>query len=191
MEVQVVVIPPLGIKGYIRKEQHAMATETILTASTAQRKLRRLALEIAEDNSEAPEIIFVGIREHGLIIARTVARYLGEVYTGVIHVMPLQMDKRNPITARLEEGPALKNQVVVLVDDVANSGRTLLHALQPLISGHPFQIKTLALVERTHKSFPVQIDYVGLSVSTTLNQHITVEVEGMEVLGASMEVVMA
>lgn len=165
-----------------------MAKQIILSAHIAQQKLRRIALEIAEDNTDAPELILVGIREQGLAIAKMVARFLGEVFPGVIHVVALQMDKRNPITARLEEGPTLKNQVVVLIDDVANSGRTLLHALQPLISGHPFKIKTLALVERTHKSFPVQIDYVGLSVSTTLNQHIQVEVEGQEVTGAWMEV---
>jgi len=74
-----------------------------------------------------------------------------------------------------------------LIDDVANSGRTMLYALKPLLEKLPKKIQTLALVERTHKSFPVDVDYVGLSVSSTTDEHIVVEVEAGEVLGAWMD----
>jgi len=74
-----------------------------------------------------------------------------------------------------------------LVDDVANSGKTMLYSIRPLLLQFPAQIQTLALVERTHKSFPVVVDYVGLSISTTLDEHIYVEVEGTDVEGAWME----
>jgi pyrimidine operon attenuation protein/uracil phosphoribosyltransferase len=78
-------------------------------------------------------------------------------------------------------------KVVILVDDVANSGKTLLYALKPFLSFHPRKIQTLVLVERTHKMFPVNSDYVGLSVATTLQENIIVEVSNGEVTGAWME----
>ncbi len=73
---------------------------------------------------------------------------------------------------------------VVVIDDVTNSGRTLLYALKPLLEFHPKSIQTLVMVERMHKLFPVNPDYVGLSVATTLQEHIQVEVEGDVVTGA-------
>ena len=78
------------------------------------------------------------------------------------------------------------DKAIILIDDVANSGRTMLYALKPLLQQLPQKIQTLALVERTHKSFPVDVDYVGLSVSTTADEHIVVEVENGEVMGAWM-----
>jgi pyrimidine operon attenuation protein / uracil phosphoribosyltransferase len=78
-------------------------------------------------------------------------------------------------------------KVVILVDDVANSGKTLTYALKPFLEFHPKKIQTLVLVERSHKVFPVQPDYVGLSVGTTLQEHIYVEVDGDEVKGAWLE----
>ena len=73
-----------------------------------------------------------------------------------------------------------------MIDDVANSGKTMLYALKPLLDQYPKKIQTLALVERTHKTFPVQVDYIGMSVSTTLDEHIYVEVEKDEITGAYM-----
>jgi pyrimidine operon attenuation protein/uracil phosphoribosyltransferase len=67
---------------------------------------------------------------------------------------------------------------------VANSGKTLTYALKPFLDFHPKKIETLVLVERSHKTFPVQPDYVGLSVATTIEEHIYVEVEGEEITGA-------
>jgi pyrimidine operon attenuation protein/uracil phosphoribosyltransferase len=78
-------------------------------------------------------------------------------------------------------------KVVILIDDVANSGSTMLYALKPLLLSYPKKIQTLALVERTHKSFPIDVDYVGLSISTNLDEHINVEVESGEVGGAWIE----
>ncbi len=76
------------------------------------------------------------------------------------------------------------NQSVILIDDVANSGKTLLYALKPFLNFQPRKIQTLVLVERTHKTFPVQPDYVGLSVATTLEEHIFVELQDDEITGA-------
>jgi pyrimidine operon attenuation protein/uracil phosphoribosyltransferase len=75
-------------------------------------------------------------------------------------------------------------KTVLLIDDVANSGRTMMYALKPLLQFLPKQIQTLALVERTYKQFPVAVDYVGLSVSTTQQETIVVEVKDGDVEGA-------
>ena len=70
---------------------------------------------------------------------------------------------------------------------VCNSGKTLLYALKPFIASQPKKIQTLVLVERTHTSFPVRPDYVGLSIATTIQEHIFVEVKGEEVIGAYLK----
>jgi len=94
------------------------------------------------------------------------------------------MDKTHPTTVALSESINFNDLHIVIADDVTNSGRTLLYALKPLLDFHPKSIQTLVLVERMHKLFPVKPDYVGLSVATTLQEHIQVEVLDGEVVGA-------
>ena len=159
----------------------------ILNAAVAEKKLRRMALEIAERNYEEQELFLLGIKENGIVIARLIGSYLQQNFKGTITVLEVSMDKKMPVHISLRPNTDLNRRSVVLIDDVANSGRTMLYALKPLLEQHPKKIQTLALVERTHKNFPVDVDYVGLSVSTTLDEHIYVEVDGEKVLGAWME----
>ena len=142
-----------------------------------------MALEIAERNEGSSEIIIIGIKENGIFIARKIAEYLQPVYPGSIKTIALSLNKKNPDEVILSEEVALNNKLILLVDDVANSGKTMLYALKPLLQQHPSQIQTLALVERTHKLFPVALNYVGLSVSTTEAENIVVTVEDGEVAG--------
>ncbi len=158
----------------------------ILDKHTADKKLRRMALEVAERNYETKELILIGIRENGIFIAKKIEEYLPEVYTGFIRVLSLEIDKKNPAEIKLSEAVDFNNKTILLVDDVANSGRTMLYALKPLLLQYPRQIQTLALVERTHKQFPVAVNYVGLSVSTTLQENIVVDVVDGEVQGARL-----
>jgi pyrimidine operon attenuation protein / uracil phosphoribosyltransferase len=159
----------------------------ILTATVAEKKLRRMALEIAERNYDAPQLILIGIKENGIVIAKKISGYLPEHFKGEVVVLELSLDKKKPAAITLSTAMDFNNKAIILIDDVANSGSTMLYALKPLLEQHPAKIQTLALVERTHKTFPVAVDYVGLSVSTSLNEHIYVEVEKGEVLGATME----
>lgn len=94
-------------------------------------------------------------------------------------LIDLSLDKKMPKEIRMQPEIELNNKVVILVDDVSNSGKTLTYALKPFLQSHPKKIQTLVLVERRHTAFPVQPDYVGLSVATTLQDHIYVEVEEM------------
>ncbi|MEO7306288.1 MAG: phosphoribosyltransferase family protein [Ferruginibacter sp.] len=158
----------------------------ILTAETANKKLRRMALQVVEQNHTEKELILIGIKTHGTVIAEKMRQFLKEVFTGQVIVLELSMDKKNPLTIELSGGMNFNDKTILLIDDVANSGRTMLYALKPLLEQFPKKIQTMALVERTHKTFPVDVDYVGLSVSTTADEHISVEVEKGEVMGAWM-----
>ena len=159
----------------------------ILSKETAEKKLHRMALEVAERNYGAQQLVLLGIKDHGLIIAHKISNYLKEVFKGEVIVAALSMDKIHLSFITIEADIDFNDKIILVVDDVANSGKAMMYALKPLLETHPKKIQTLALVERTHKSFPIVVDYVGLSISTTLDEHIFVEVEGEEVLGAWME----
>lgn len=157
----------------------------ILTRDVAAQKLQRMALELAEYLSDDKEpVVLIGIRNSGTVIAEKTAALLRTHISNPVTVISVMMDKHHPTKVELSEPIDLNGKHVVIADDVTNSGRTLLYALKPLLDFHPKTIQTLVMVERMHKLFPVKPDYVGLSVATTLQDHIQVEVEGGEVLGA-------
>ena len=156
----------------------------IMTAEVANKKLRRMALQVVEQNYNETQLILIGIKSSGSVIAEKIGQYLKEVFSGEVVILELNMDKKNPLNISLDSDLDLNDKTIVLIDDVANSGRTMLYALKPLLTQLPKKVQTLALVERTHKSFPVYVDYVGFSISTTLDEHILVEVGDGEVTGA-------
>lgn len=158
----------------------------ILNATAADKKLRRMALEIAERNADTKQIIIIGIRENGIFIAKKIEAYLQPFYAGSLKTVALSINKKNPDEVVLSEEVELKNKLVLLVDDVANSGKTMLYSIGALLSKFPGQIQTLALVERTHKLFPIALNYVGLSVSTKTDENIIVTVNDGEIAGAHL-----
>lgn len=157
----------------------------LLNQATAEQKLQRMALEIAEQLSEdeAP-LVLIGIRQSGMVIAGKIGNMLTPYIHAPIQVLSVTLDKHKPLNISLSEEVDLNGKNVILIDDVTNSGSTLLYALKPLLAFFPKRIQTLVLVERMHKHFPIKADYVGLSVATTLQDHIQVVVENDEVLGA-------
>lgn len=159
----------------------------ILSAAVAEKKLRRMALEIAERNYDTPQLVLIGIKDSGCAIATKISDYLKANFKGEVIVLELGIDKKHPAAVTLSKGMDFNDKTIILIDDVANSGRTMLYALKPLLEQYPKKIQTLALVERTHKTFPVDVDYVGISVSTTLDEHIYVEVADGVVAGAWIE----
>lgn len=158
----------------------------ILDKETAARKLQRIALEIAERNHDQQELLLIGIKENGIHIAHLLAGYLKFFFTGSIEIASLSMNKKKPVQITLSTATDLNNKNILLIDDVANSGSTMLYALKPLLNDHPAKIETVALVERTYKKFPIHIDYVGLSVATTREENIVVTVEEGLVTGATL-----
>ena len=157
----------------------------ILNREGAEQKLHRMALELAEHVSgDTSPVIIIGIRNSGMVIAEKVGALLKPYISNEVKIISVTMDKTHPTTVELSEKIDFNQLHVVIADDVTNSGRTLLYALKPLLYFHAKTIQILVLVERMHKLFPVKPDYVGLSVATTLQEHIQVEVENGEVVGA-------
>lgn len=146
-----------------------------------------MALQVVEENYTETQLVLIGIKNKGSVIAEKISQYIKEVFTGEVLILELSMDKRNPLAINLDTDMDFTGKTIVLIDDVANSGRTMLYALKPILQQLPKKIQTMALVERTHKTFPVDVDYVGFSVSTTLDEHIRVEVENGEVVGAWLD----
>lgn len=156
----------------------------ILDKATAARKITRLAYEIAERNAGEEEIVLAGIHHQGAVLAAAIANVLQTITPATIRRIDVLLDKRHPKAVTLSEQMNFDDKVIILIDDVANSGKTMLYALQPFLAFYPRKIQTLVLVERTHKTFPIQADYVGLSVATTIEDHIFVVIENEEIIGA-------
>lgn len=164
-----------------------MNKKYILNQEGAQRKMQRIAYEIWENNIDEKQIILAGIKENGIVIAKNIQQLLEHISSIQVQPITISLDKKMPQEIILNDYADFNDRVVIIVDDVSNSGKTMLYALKPFLEFHPKKIQTLVLVERTHKAFPINPDYVGLSVATTLQEHIHVEVDGDTVKGAWME----
>lgn len=156
----------------------------ILNAETAQRKMRRMAFQVAENNEGEAALVIAGIAGNGWVVARNLVRELQQILSIPIHLVQVQLNKKQPLEVTIEPTLDFNRQNIIVVDDVANTGKTLLYAIKPLLQFEPRTIQTLVLVERSHKLFSIQPDYVGLSITTTLQEHITVETENEVITGA-------
>jgi pyrimidine operon attenuation protein / uracil phosphoribosyltransferase len=170
----------------MKPENTSTAANIILNRDIIKRKLRRMALEIAEKNTEEKEILIAGIAGNGVLVAKNLIAILNEITNLQIEFLEINLNKKDPLQSRLESDISIKEKTIIIVDDVANTGKTIMYALKLFLNDYPKKIQTLVLVERSHKAFPVQTDYVGLSVATTLHEHISVETENGELMQASL-----
>jgi len=149
----------------------------ILSHNQIQYKIKRIAYQIYEANAEESEIIIAGIDGGGLQFAKKIQRILKKITTAEIRLCKVSMDKKNPVASGVTTSvPAeeYKNKSVVLVDDVLNSGTTLIYGVHHFLEVPLKQLKTAVLVNRNHKKYPVKADYKGISLSTSLQEHIEV-----------------
>ncbi len=153
-------------------------TNPILSHDQIQHKIKRMAYQIYEANANEEEIIIAGIEGGGLHLAKKISRQLRSITTAKITLCRLMMDKKNPlksgVTTTLKEHDYI-NKSVVLVDDVLNSGTTLIYGVHHFLNTPLKQLKTAVLVNRNHKKYPVKADYKGISLSTSLHEHIQVD----------------
>ena len=157
----------------------------LLNKDVAEQKLQRMALEVAEQlTGDETELVLIGVRNSGMVVAERIGAFLKEYFTGKMRVISVSFDKHDPQEITFSEEINFDEKNILVIDDVCNSGKTLLYALKPLLSFKPKRIQTLVLVERMHKLFPIKADYVGMSVATTFQDYITVEVKDNEVIGA-------
>lgn len=165
-------------------EMDTVSRNCILTAGVAKRKIRRMAFEIAESNADARSIIIAGITGNGEVVAKNIYDELQQILKTTIDLITININKKQVLEVTFAPVIQFTNKVIIVVDDVANTGRTMLYALKPFLEHQPAKIQTLVLVERSHKLFPVHTDFVGLSVATTLQDHISVETENGSIKGA-------
>ena len=164
-----------------------MNKKYILTAEKAHMKIRRIAFQIMERNPNNDALLITGIKENGYLLALELKKVLEEISSFNIELSSIELDKANPIHCKLDPKTNYTNKNVVIVDDVVNSGKSLLHAILPILSQSPNNIQTAILVERSYKTYPVHVDYVGISLSSTLEDHICVEFKDGELQGAYLE----
>ncbi len=163
---------------------NTVQTNQVLSPEDIRRKIRRIAFEIAERNAGCKKLIIAGIAGNGIVVAKRLIEELEQIIDCSLQFVTVFIDKSNPLQVSLDKPTELHNQTVILVDDVANSGRVMLYALKPFLDAEPASIQTMVLVERSHKLYPIQTDYVGLSIATTLQEHITVKTNEESIEGA-------
>lgn len=151
-------------------------TPEILGAEAIAHKVQRLAWELYDRHSKAEQLYVVGIQGNGYWLAQQLVAKLNAISDMEIELMELALDKSDPKPADMQiDLPSGAH--VALVDDVLNSGRTLLWAVIKLMEFHPQQLSTTVLVDRSHKRYPVKADIKGLSLSTTLQETVKLNVE--------------
>jgi len=150
----------------------------ILNATQVHAKLERIARELLENAHQEKEIILVGVADKGIEVARRLGKVLSSLCDKQVDVHSIALNKDKPLSGAITfDGSIqnLRNKNVVLVDDVLNSGRTLIYCVRHLLETEPKKLSTAVLVDRFHRRFPIRADYVGLSLSTNVKEHISVE----------------
>lgn len=159
-----------------------METQTlVLSPKQMDQKIDRIAFQIYENNHEEQEIVMAGIASNGFELAELLAERLEKISPIKTKLVNVKLNKRAPLESEsildLDEGD-LEGKVVILVDDVLNSGKTLIYGVKRFLRTPLKRLRTVALVDRDHKRYPVRADYIGMSLSTTLLEHVTVVTSG-------------
>ncbi|MGC6420634.1 MAG: phosphoribosyltransferase family protein [Chitinophagales bacterium] len=160
------------------------SSHQILDRSQITKKIMRLAYQIWEDHHEEEAIHVLGVSKAGATLAKELCDALNSIRNAAKLSGVITLNKANPLSSPVSCSCSLsdlENQSVLCVDDVSNSGKTLFYALSILHNTPVKSIRTAVLVERRHKRFPIHSDYVGLSLNTTIREHIEVECSKDEV----------
>lgn len=149
----------------------------ILDKAQLDQKVNRLAWEIYEKNYNEKELIIAGIESRGVDLALRISDAINNISDVNVVTSKISIDKKNPLSSevKISLNPSdYKGKVIILVDDVLNSGRTLMYASKELLSVSLSKLSIAVLVHRNHSSYPIHAEFVGLSLSTTLQDHVNV-----------------
>lgn len=153
-----------------------MSKNIILTNQEIEHKIKRIAYQIYETFVEDDEIVIAGIANNGFIFAEKLAKALESISSIKVSLCEVQVNKQkpeSPINTSLTKDQ-YTNKGLVLVDDVLNSGTTLIYAVRHFLDVPLKKFKTAVLVDRNHKKYPVKADFKGISLSTSLLEHVQV-----------------
>lgn len=156
----------------------------ILNNTQIDQKIRRIAYQIYESNSNEKELIIAGIKGNGFILANKIVAVLEKISTLKVTICEVNINKKKPlekITTSLTK-EAYKNKSLVLVDDVLNSGTTLIYGVKHFLEVPLKRFKTAVLVNRNHKKYPVKADFKGVSLSTSIKEHIVVDFDATKTM---------
>ncbi len=150
----------------------------ILDKKQLIQKINRIAIEIYEHNFQEPEIVIAGIAPNGYVFASMLQQELARIAQGTnVSLVKIELDKgATTQTSIATDAPleTLAHKVIVLVDDVLNTGRVLAYALQPFLSIYTKKIQTAVMIDRSHQHYPIVADFVGYSLATTFKEHVEV-----------------
>ena len=162
----------------------------ILDKAQTVQKIKRIAYEIFEHNFKEKEIVLAGIYDKGYVFGELLKKELEAISPLKVTLVKLTLDKFSPqqtdITLDVDV-KTLKKKVVVILDDVINSGRTLAYSLKPFLNIEIKKLQIAVIVDRGHKSFPVSADYVGYALATSLKEQIEVELENADTFGVYLQ----
>jgi pyrimidine operon attenuation protein/uracil phosphoribosyltransferase len=152
--------------------------QIILSQKEIEQKTTRLAHQIIENTFEENTLFLAGIAGNGSLLAHQLKSIIEAHSDQTIEVFDIELNKEEPwsvpITLTISQ-EKIKNGYIILIDDVINSGKTMQYALVKLLENPTKAIKTVVLVDRKHRRYPIKADFVGLSLSTTLKERVEVE----------------
>jgi pyrimidine operon attenuation protein / uracil phosphoribosyltransferase len=160
--------------------------QLILNTDQIRQKTRRMAFQIYENNFDEAVLVLAGIAGEGFVFAQRLADELRAIAPFVIELVQIELDKTQPAqptiklaTTNIADADAiaatdLAEKVVIVVDDVLNTGRTLAFSLQPFLAASVGKLQVAVLIDRNHPRYPVAADYRGYALSTTLAEHVEV-----------------
>ena len=149
----------------------------ILDTIQIDQKIKRIAYQIYESNSDEKEVVIAGITGNGYIFAEKLVKVLSEISDLKLTICLVNINKKNPldiVTTTLAVDD-YKNKSLVLVDDVLSSGNTLIYGVKHFLEVPLKRFKTAVLVNRNHKKYPVKADFKGVSLSTSIKEHVQID----------------
>ncbi|MEZ4778292.1 MAG: phosphoribosyltransferase family protein [Flavobacteriaceae bacterium] len=140
-------------------------------------KIRRMAYQVYETNVNETEVVIAGIQENGFVLAKKLKEQIEKIAPFKVVLCEVSMNKQNPINTVTTSLPLseMEEKSVVLVDDVLNSGTTLIYGVKHFLDIPLKQFKTAVLVDRNHKKYPVKADFKGISLSTSIHENVVVD----------------
>jgi len=152
----------------------------ILNAVKINQIIKRMSFEILERNYDSKTIYLAGINNNGYLFAKILLKELTKISDKQIELVRIKLNPANPIDQDVNIeliGDVKKTNPIIIIDDVANTGRTLFYSFKPFLAELYKKIEVAVLVDRKHKSFPVKVDYLGISLATTLKEEIKVDLD--------------
>ena len=161
------------------------SSSLILDNDSVIKKLNRITHQIIEENYDEKELFLIGVSKKGFLLAKKISVLLNNLNQSIkVELLEIVIDKINPLSNPIDLNPSisLDNKKVILIDDVLNSGKTLIHAASHILNQNISKMNTIVLVDRRHRLFPIKADWVGLTLSTTIQERIKVNFKDDEIL---------